>query len=55
MNRFNLNLTDAARFSTRPVVQPVAAREVPAHIAAEWTGGAKPESAADRVRRLLEQ
>lgn len=56
MNRFNLVLDTAARFAPRAVAQPAAATAIPAHIAAEWTGAAaKPESAADRVRRLLEQ
>lgn len=40
-----------ATFGQRKPVQPEAA-EVPAHIAAEWTG-VRPESAAARVRALL--
>lgn len=55
MNRFNLDLTATARFAPRAVAQPAAAQAVPAHVAAEWTGTGKPESAAERVRRLLEQ
>lgn len=55
MNRLNLNLAETARFAPRAPVAPVAARDVPAHVAAEWTGAARPESAAERVRRVLAQ
>lgn len=52
--RFNLTLTEQAAFAARkPVAQ--AAAVVPAHIAAEWIGAGKPESAAERVRRVLGQ
>lgn len=50
--RFNLNLTANAAFAARRPVEQKAA-EVPAHIAAEWTGANKPESAAERLRRVL--
>lgn len=53
--RFNLNLNETARMTDRQPVAAPAARNVPAHIAAEWTGAAKPESAAERVRRILAQ
>lgn len=52
--RFNLTLTEQAAFVARkPVAQAAAA--VPAHVAAEWIGTGKPESAAERVRRMLAQ
>lgn len=52
--RFNLNLSDAARMNERrPVAAPAA--KVEDHIAREWVGVGKPESAAERVRRMLAQ
>lgn len=54
MNRFNLDLAAAARFTPRAPQAPVAARDIPAHEAKAWTGGDRPESAAERVRRMLD-
>jgi hypothetical protein len=43
-----------ARFGQRAVAPVQAAREVPAHVAAEWTGSQeRPQGAAERVRALL--
>ena len=53
-NRIPAFVADKARFAARTVAQPQAATDVPAHIAAEWTGAQeRPQSAAERVRALL--
>lgn len=51
---FKSLLTTAARMNQRPAPVAADAAAVPAHVAAEWTGAGRPESAAERVRRVLE-
>ena len=53
-NRIPAFVETKARFAARKVAQPQAAMDVPAHIAAEWTGEQeRPQSAAERIRALL--
>lgn len=41
-------------FAARKVAMPAAATDVPAYIAAEWTGEQeRPQNAAERIRALL--
>lgn len=41
-------------FAARTVAMPAAATEVPAYVAAEWTGSQeRPQGAAERIRALL--
>jgi len=48
-------LATRAAFAARTVAPVAAAREVPAHIAAEWTGEQdRPQGAAARIRALLD-
>lgn len=42
-----------AEFAQRKPAEVQASRDVPAHIAAEWTGDNRPQSAAERVRAIL--
>jgi len=43
-----------AAFGQRAVAPVQAARDVPAHVAADWTGSQeRPQGAADRIRAIL--
>lgn len=53
-NRIPAFIDAKAAFAARAVAQPQAASDVPAHVAAEWTGSQeRPQSAAERIRALL--
>lgn len=43
-----------AAFGQRKIVMPAAAKDVPAHVAAEWTGrDERPQGASARIAALL--
>lgn len=48
-------LATRTAFAARVPAQPQAARDVPAYVAAEWTGSQeRPQGAAERLRALLD-
>ena len=52
-NRIPAFIEQRATFAARKPVAMVAASDVPAHVAAEWTGDNRPNHAAARLRALL--